>query len=176
MRSHICDRSVWLHPWDFLSPSFASQQNGRIVDGGMATFRGARYRTFYITDTIALPLRIYVDPHTALLRYARDMGGDDTFEYRDYRRADGFNVPYEVLHNGTTLERYDDRTVVASAFHAPHGLVPHFAGAAAPISTDPRTLRRSSDCTIGGIPTRCLIDTGNSGMSISTRARRSDRE
>jgi hypothetical protein len=139
----------------FLSPSFASQQNGRIVDGGMATFRGARYRTFYITDTIALPLRIYVDPHTALLRYARDIGGDDTFEY-------------EVLHNGTTLERYDDRTVVASAFHAPHGLVPHFAGAAAPIPTDPSHVTPVVDCTIGGIPTRCLIDTGNSGMSIST--------
>jgi hypothetical protein len=152
----------------FLSPSFPSQQNGRIVDGGMATFRGARYRTFYITDTIALPLRIYVDPRNALIRYARDMGGDDTFEYRDYRRADGLDVPYEVLHNGATLERYDDRTAVASTFHAPHGLVPHFAGAAATIPTDPSHVTPVVDCTIGGIPTRCLIDTGNSGMSIST--------
>jgi hypothetical protein len=152
----------------FLSPSFPSQQNGRIVDGGMATFRGARYRTFYITDTIALPLRIYVDPQTALVRYARDIGGDDTFEYRDYRRADGFDVPFEVRHNGATLERYDDRTAVASTFHAPRGLVPHFAGAAAPIATDPSHVTPVVDCTIAGVPTRCLIDTGNSGMSISS--------
>jgi hypothetical protein len=152
----------------FLSPAFASQQGGRIVEGGTATFRGARYRTFYVTDAIALPLRLYVDPHDALIRYARDMGGDDTFEYRDYRRANGFDVPYEVLHNGNTLERYDDRTAVASPFHAPHGLMPRFAGATAPISTDPSFVTPVLDCTIAGVRTRCLIDTGNSGMSISS--------
>jgi hypothetical protein len=152
----------------FLSPSFASQQSGRIVDGGMATFRGGHYRTFYITDAIALPLRLYVDPHDALIRFARDMGGDDIFEYRDYRRANGFDVPYEVLHNGVVLERYDDRTAVASPFHAPHGLVPHFAGAAAPVTTDPSHVTPVVDCTVSGIPIRCLIDTGNSGLSMSS--------
>lgn len=152
----------------FLSPSFSAQQNGRIVDGGMATYRGVRYRTFYITDTIAIPLRLYVDPHDALIRYARDLNGDDTFEYRDYRRSDGFDVPYEVLHNGDVLERYDDRTAVASAFHPPHGLLPRFAGTPASIKTDPAHVTPVVDCTVAGVPIRCLIDTGNSGMSIST--------
>lgn len=151
----------------FLAPSF-SAHGGRLIDAGSATFDGKRYRTMYITDAQALPLRLYVDPTTALVRYARDLGGDDTFEYLDYRRKDGFDLPYEIRHNGAVLERYDDRTPVLSAFHSPHGPVPVFAGAPQTIPTDPSHVTPIIDCSVGGVAVRCLIDSGNSGLSMSS--------
>ncbi|HKU80567.1 MAG TPA: retropepsin-like aspartic protease [Candidatus Tumulicola sp.] len=151
----------------FLAPSF-SAHGGRLIDGGDVSFDGKRYRTMYMTDSQALPLRLYVDPATALVRYARDLGGDDTFEYLDYRRKDGFDLPYEIRHNGADLERYDDRTPVLSAFHPPHGPVPAFAGAPQTISTDPAHVTPIVQCTIGGVAVRCLIDSGNSGLSMSS--------
>jgi Aspartyl protease len=152
---------------EFLSPSFVAR-GGRLVDAGSATMDGARYRTLYMVDPQALPLRLYVDPKTALVRYARDLGGDDTFEYLDYRHKDGFAVPYEIRHNGSVLERYDDRTPVASAFHPPHGLVPDFSGAPETIPTDPAHVTPIVGCSVGGVAVRCLIDTGNSGLSMSS--------
>ena len=152
---------------EFLSPAFAAH-GGRLEDAGMATFAGRRYRQLYISDTTGLPLRLYVDPATALLRYARDFGGRDTFEYTNYRHSDGFAVPYEIRHNGDVLERYDDRTAVTSPFHAPHGLVASFAGPPQAIPTDPNHVTPIVDCTLGGVATRCLIDSGNSGLSISS--------
>ncbi|MEO6834532.1 MAG: retropepsin-like aspartic protease [Candidatus Tumulicola sp.] len=151
----------------FLSPSFAAH-GGRLVDAGTAALGGKRYRMMLVADPQAIPLRLYVDPATALVRFARDLSGDDTFEYRDYRHADGFAVPYEILHNGKTLERYDDRTPVASAFHPPRGPVPVFSGAPKTIASDPAHLTPIVNCTIASIPARCLIDTGNSGFSISS--------
>ncbi|HEY1655389.1 MAG TPA: retropepsin-like aspartic protease [Candidatus Tumulicola sp.] len=151
----------------FLAPTFTAR-GGRLDDAGVVTFEGKRYRTMYMVDPQALPLRLYVDPATALVRYARDLGGDDTFEYLDYRRKDGFAVPYEIRHNASVLERYDDRTPVTSAFHPPHGPLPEFSGPPAPISTDPAHVTPIVDCSLDGIASRCLIDTGNSGLSISS--------
>ena len=45
-------------------------------------------------------MQLFVDPQTALVRFARDVNGDDTFEYRDYRKVDGFTLPFEIRHNG----------------------------------------------------------------------------
>lgn len=151
----------------FLSPAFG-QHGGRVVDDGSATLNGKRYRTILIADAQAIPLRLYVDPATALVRYARDLGGEDTFEYLDYRRKDGFTVPYVIRHNGSVLERYDDRTAVSPAFRAPHGLTPAFSGPPQAIATDPSHVTPIVACTIGGVAVRCLIDSGNSGLSMSS--------
>ena len=123
----------------FLAPGFTAH-GGRLIDDGTATVGGKHYRTFLVTDTHAIPIRLFVDPAEALVRFVRDLGGDDIFEYRDYRHVDGFTVPFEILHNDSVLERYDDRTPVASAFRPPRGPVPAFSGAVpAAISTDPNT-------------------------------------
>jgi Aspartyl protease len=152
---------------DFLSPSFAAH-GGRLVDGGVATMEGKRYRTIFVVDKESIPVRIYVDPQSHLMRFARDINGEDTFEYRDYRHINGYTVPYEVLHNGSTLERYDDRTPVTSPFHAPRGLVPIFSGAPQPVELDPTHVTPFFPCGVDGVPVRCLLDTGNSGISISS--------
>lgn len=151
----------------FLAPSFKAQ-GGRVDDGGTVKFAGASYRMLFVIDPQAIPMRVYVDPKTALVRYARDINGEDTFEYRNYRTVEGFTLPFEVLHNGKTLERYDDRTPVASAFHAPHGLVPVFSGEPQTIATDPQHVTPVFDCQVGGVTARCLLDSGNSGLSMSS--------
>ena len=151
----------------FLEPSFAAQ-GGRLEDGGSATVDGKRYRTIVVMDRQAVPLRLYVDPQTDLVRFARDVGGEDTFEYRDYRRVDGFTIPYQVMHNGSVLERYDDRTPVASPFRAPRGLVPFFSGAAESVPIDPARITPVFPCAVGGVAVHCLLDTGNSGISMSS--------
>ncbi len=152
----------------FLAPGFTSH-GGRLIDDGNANVGGKRYRTFFVTDAHAIPIRIFVDPSEALVRFVRDLGGDDTFEYRDYRRVNGFSVPFEILHNGGVLERYDDRTPVASAFRPPRGPVPTFAGSTPQsVATDPNHVTPVVNCSVDDVPVHCLIDTGNSGLSVSS--------
>lgn len=149
----------------FLAPSFLSR-GGRFGDAGTAALNGREYRTLVVGDADSIPMRVYVDPSTNLVRYAREFGGDDTFEFRDYRRVGAFTLPFEVLHDGRPFERYDDRAAVSSAFAPPHGLLPspHTPSA---ITTDPKAVEPIVDCSVGGVALRCLIDTGNSGLSMS---------
>jgi hypothetical protein len=152
---------------DFLAPSFLTR-GGRVGGAGTGTFDGRLYRTLVVGDVNAVPLRLYVDPQTSLIRLAREVGGGETFEYRAYRRLGAFTLPYEVLHDGQLFERYDDRAAVSSAFAAPHGLLPSFHGPPAPIPTDPHAVTPIVDCSIGGVAVRCLVDSGNSGLSMSS--------
>jgi hypothetical protein len=152
---------------EFLSPSFG-RSGGRIEDGGAASIGGKTYRTIFIVDPQAIPVRVYVDPETSLIRYARDFNGDDTFEYRDYRHVEGYTLPFLIIHNGSVLERYDDRTPVASPFSPPHGLLAHVDGEPQAVATDPAHITPVFPCSVGGVAVRCLLDTGNSGISISS--------
>jgi hypothetical protein len=151
----------------FLMPSFIAR-GGRIGAAGTATFEGRPYRTIVIGEVNAVPLRLYVDPQSGLVRFARALDGRETFEYRNYRHVGAFTLPFEVLHDGRIFERYDDRAAVSSAFQPPRGLLPSFSGPPQPIPTDPKAISPIVECSVGGIAVRCLIDTGNSGLSIST--------
>jgi len=150
----------------FLSPSF-SAQGGRIGGAGDASFGGRRYHTLVVGAVNSVPLRVYVDPQSALVRAAREIGGPETFEYRDYRRIGRFNLPFVVLHDGQLFERYDNRAPVSSAFEPPRGLVPSVT-APQTLPTDPNAITPIVDCSVGGIAVRCLVDTGNSGISMSS--------
>lgn len=152
---------------DFLSPDFLSQ-GGAVGAAGSGTFEGRVYRTLVVDDLNAVPLRLYIDPQSALIRLAREVGGNETFEYRGYRRVGPLRLPFEVLHDGQLFERYDDRAAVSSAFHPPHGLLPSFRGPPDSIPTDPRAVTPIVDCSVGGIAVHCLVDTGNSGLSMSS--------
>ena len=152
---------------EFLSPSFILH-GGRIGAAGSGTFEGKLYRTLVVGDVNAVPMRLYVDPQSALIRLAREANGSETFEYRAYRRVGIFSLPFQVLHDGQIFERYDDRAAVSSAFQPPHGPMPNFSGAPEAIPTDPRALTPIVDCSVGGVAVRCLVDTGNSGLSMSS--------
>lgn len=151
----------------FLSPSFLLH-GGQVGGAGNGTFQGKRYRTIVVGDVNAIALRLYVDPQSALVRVAREVGGSETFEYRDYRRVGPLVLPFEVLHDGQIFERYDDRAAVSSPFEPPHGPMPAFRGSPAPIPIDPIAVTPIVDCDVGGIAVRCLVDTGNSGVSMSS--------
>jgi hypothetical protein len=151
----------------FLSPSFLLH-GGEVGDAGTATFQGKPYRTIAVGEANAVPMRLFVDPQSGLVRLARELGGSETFEFRNYRHVGAFVLPYEVLHDGELFERYDNRAAVSSPFYPPHGPVPSFKGAAEAIPTDPKAVTPIVDCTVAGVPVRCLVDTGNSGLSMSS--------
>ncbi len=151
----------------FLAPSFTAR-GGRIGDVSSATFAGRSYRTIVVGEVNAVPLRLYIDPQSALVRLAREIGGGETFEYRAYRRVGPFTLPFEVLHDGQPFERYDDRAAVSSPFAPPRGPTPAFRGAPAAVPTDPRAVTPIIDCIVAGVAVRCLVDTGNSGLSMSS--------
>jgi hypothetical protein len=151
----------------FLAPDFDAT-GGRIVDDGTTVISGVPYRTLLVSNGDSIPMLVYVDPKTALVKYMRDVNGDNTFEYRDYTQVAGrYELPTQVLHNGSILERYDRREELPTPFEAPHGLVPVFSTRPAVVSTDPSSTTPVFACTLGGIATTCLLDSGNSGLSVS---------
>ncbi len=151
----------------FLGSGFA--RDGRHVDdGGTVMLGGKPYDRLFVVDPQAIAMEVFVDPHTALVRYARDVDGDDTFAYLHYRDVDGYRVPFEVRRNGHVLERYDDRTPVVAPFVPPGGFKPVFDGAPRPIHTEASLAIPVFRCSLGGVTVRCLLDSGNSGLSISS--------
>lgn len=151
----------------FLAPDF-SAAGGRVADDGITLISGVRYRTLLVANGDAVPMLVYVDPKTASVIYMRDVNGDNTFEYRDYTQVAGrYELPMHVLRNGATLERYDRRDELQTPFEAPHGPVPIFSARPAVVSTDPSLATPVFACTLGGVATTCLLDSGNSGLSVS---------
>ncbi|HEY5349466.1 MAG TPA: aspartyl protease family protein [Candidatus Lustribacter sp.] len=151
----------------FLTPDFTAQ-GGRIFDDGITLISGAPYRTLLVASGDAVPMLVYVDPKTATVRYLRDINGDETFEYRDYAAVgQRFWLPYEVLRNGQLLEHYRSRDVAAGPFSPPHGPAATFANGPVAVATDPEQTIPVFACTIDGIAARCLLDSGNSGLSLS---------
>lgn len=151
----------------FLDPNF-TQEGGRIVDDGFTSISGTLFRTLLVVNGDAVPMLVYVDPANASVRYMRDVDGDMTVEYRDYTLVgDRYRLPLAVLHNGTLFERYETRGALATPFAAPHGLIATFSAAPASVPLDPQRASPVFPCTLGGIDTTCLLDSGNSGLSIS---------
>jgi len=151
----------------FLAPDFAAR-GGRIVDEGISAFEGAPYRALVLSAGDGIAARIYVDPRTAAVRYMQNLDGDVTVEYRDYTKvADRYHLPQRIFENGSLFERYDTFAVLAAPLSPPRGLVASFAARPAVVATDPQQATPIFPCTLGGIATTCLLDSGNSGLSIS---------
>jgi hypothetical protein len=152
----------------FLDPAF-TRNGGRIDSASDATINGKRYHSFVVSDPDATPMRVYVDPSSYLVAFARDINGDTTLEFRNYRRVDGaYMLPFLVLNNGTQLEAFSSRHASNDPFVAPHGLVPTIAGTPIVTETDPDRTTPVFPCTLSGSSVRCLLDTGNSGIAISS--------
>ncbi len=151
---------------DFLSPTFVDD-GGRIDDGGTVTFQGKRRRRIYVSDAIATPMAIYVDPESGLVAGASDVNGDATYEMRDYRRVGAYWLPYDIERNNLPLERYLTRKIVPEPLQTPRGLVPHIADSPAGMPLDPMSTTPIGDCSIAGVSVKCLVDSGNSALSMS---------
>ena len=150
----------------FLAPEFAAS-GGVVEDAQFAMVDGEQYRALVVRQPNAVPVGVYVDPKTALVRFTREVGGSSMFEFRDYRRVGNVMLPFVVLRDGEPVEAYDERAVMAAPFSPPRGLVPSIGSPASPIATDPESTSPVFTCTLAGIETKCLLDTGNSGISMS---------
>jgi hypothetical protein len=150
----------------FLAPDFIAN-GGNVYDGGNVTFNGRRCRRIYVSDKIATPMIVYVDTQTWLVDGAQDINGNATYAMRDYRKVGRFELPFEIDRNGTPLERYTSRSVVQAALDAPRGM--HATATATPASMplDPQSTTPLGTCQMGGVDVKCLIDSGNSAMSMS---------
>jgi hypothetical protein len=151
---------------DFLSPSF-TESGGRIDDGGWATFDGRRCRRIFVSESKAVPMEVFVDPQSALVTGARDVNGDATYFMRDYRRVGAFVLPYEIDRDGVPIERYIRRSIVTEPLQIPHGLTAAIGANPAGMPIDPQSTTPLGTCTIANVQVRCLIDSGNSAMSMS---------
>lgn len=150
----------------FLSPDFAAN-GGKIYDGGYTTFEGRRCRKIYVSDAVATPMVVFVDAQSWLVAGARDINGNATYAMRDYRRSGEYELPFQIDRNGVPLERYVSRTPEKGALQPPHGLTPSLSETPAGMPLDPQSATPVGECSIGGVTARCLIDTGNSSLSMS---------
>jgi len=149
----------------FLHPSF-ERDGGSIADGGPVVVHGERYQRLFVQNVDALPMEVYVDPGTALVRALRDVNGDAAFVLRDYRKVGGLTLPFAIERAGGGAIAYASQRTSPDPFTAPQGLRPQVVSSAA-LSIDPQSDAPVGECTLDGTPARCLIDTGNSGLSIS---------
>ncbi|HET7814397.1 MAG TPA: hypothetical protein VFL13_08475 [Candidatus Baltobacteraceae bacterium] len=148
----------------FLQPHF----DGTIYDNGSTIFMGRRVRAVIVSDPVALPLRIFVDPQTGLVTGAQDLNREETYVMRDYRRVGTFVLPFQILLNGQPLETYITRQVVSGALGTPQGLRSQTVPGVNPaVSLDPDSVSPLGTCTLGTVKVSCLIDSGNSAMSMS---------
>ena len=151
----------------FLDPRFA-KLGGAIQDAGTEVFEGLRCRRIIVTAASATPIAVYVDPKTGLVDGARDSADGSTIRLGDYRRVAAFELPFSVDYNGAPIERYITRTIVSDPLQVPHGLTPIVeSGTAGRMPLDPAAVSPMGTCKIAGVSARCLIDTGNSTLSIS---------
>jgi len=147
----------------FLDPQF----EGDVYDGGMTTFDGLPAHRIDVSDPIALPVRIYVDPRSGLVLGAQDITSGETYAMHDYRRVGRFVLPFEIDLNGAPLETYLTRAVATDPLEAPRGLRVRALGAAPKMSLDPASVSPLGSCVLSGVTVPCLIDSGNSAMAMS---------
>ncbi|HTU70189.1 MAG TPA: aspartyl protease family protein [Candidatus Baltobacteraceae bacterium] len=151
----------------FLAPDFA-ETGGHVYDDGLTLISNVPYRTLLVTNGDATPMLVYVDPKTFAVAYMRDVNADTTIAYDDYVPVgERYQLPLEVYQNGALLERYDRREPAQGNLELPRGLVPTFSSRPATVATDQEYVTPIFPCTLSGVVTKCLLDSGNSGMAIS---------
>lgn len=150
----------------FLEPEFA-RRGGHIADGGRALFEGRVYRRLTIDQPDADGMDVLVDPRTWLVAEIRDLTLGDGVSLRDYRKVGPLTLPFESVQYGGPVTHYDERQIVREPLMAPHGLRVQIVGATATMPIDAGSVTPVGACDLAGVATRCLLDTGNSGLSIS---------
>ena len=150
----------------FLGPQFEAR-GGSIADGGSTVSGGRTYRKLFVAKTDAIPMEVYVDPRSWLVAAVRDVDGDTSIAFRDYRRVGALMLPFRIDQNGEPIEVYARRRISERPFRAPHGLVPTFAATPLPMPIAAAGRTPVGPCSLQGVRSRCLIDTGNSGLAMS---------
>lgn len=154
----------------FAAPDFRAN-GGQIVEREPILREGRRYRRISIVPPRGTALDALVDPTSGLVDGVLSDERKYAFELEDQRRVDGkVTIPFAIALNGSEIERFESRAIASAPLEAPPGLLPTFSGDATPFPM--AKLERTSDqpivpCIIGGQAVTCLLDTGNSGLSMS---------
>lgn len=150
----------------FLAPDFEAH-GGRVYDGGTMILDGKRVRRIFVSDKIATPMVVYVDPKTGLVVGAQDVNHSAFYRMNDYRRVGPFLLPFEIDRNGQPLEKYSTRRIAPGDLQAPRGITASASGSPAGMPLEPQSVTPQGTCKIHNVSVRCLIDSGNSAMSMS---------
>jgi len=150
----------------FLDPHF-EQQGGRIDDAGSAQFGDCTCRALVVQAPDAVPVSIYVDPRTGLVAGARDQHDDMVVKLANYHHVAAFQLPFDVDVNGEAVERYTSRTIEWGRVEPPKGVDTTITAGEPGLTLDSAAVSPIGTCKIAGIEARCLIDTGNSTLSMS---------
>jgi hypothetical protein len=161
-----------IESYGFADPAFR-RNGGRIVERlpSVTLDNGRTARRIVVTPPKGVPMEVAIDESTSLLAAADKRDGRFQFTFHQYRDVDGkVTIPFEIDLNDTVFRRFEEREIVSEPLGAPAGLVPRIEGPAVMVK-----LLRSApfgdvpilECTIGGQTVPCLLDTGNSGMSMS---------
>lgn len=150
----------------FLDPQY-TRSGGRIVDEGYVQLDGKRMRRLLIGDGVSAMTEAYIDPQTWLIAAVGDLDEHDIVFLRDYRRVGSLMLPFALERNGATIERYKTREIVSTPLEVPRGLQVARTASSAAVPLDPAAPTPILPCRVAGVAAKCLIDTGNSGLSIS---------
>ena len=154
----------------FTAPDFRTN-GGELSEREPVLREGRSYRRLAVAPFRGSPLDAIVDPSSGLVVGIVSDERKYTFQLRDQRKVDGkITLPFEISLNGTVVERFERRTIETAPLEGPVGLLPTFTGAPASIAMSKldRTPRQPVvPCTIGSEHVNCLLDTGNSGLSMS---------
>jgi hypothetical protein len=163
-----------IESYAFTDPGFTTA-GGRVSDrgrvlGSTRSVDDEGRRHLVVAAPLGVPMDVAIDADTSLIANATSLDGNTRFTFADERRVDDqVTLPFAIDLNQEPLDRFDRRSIVEQPFEPPAGLVPHFAASGAAVKL---TGARAGDppvtaCTIGGVTAACLLDTGNSGMSMS---------
>jgi len=93
--------------------------------------------------------------------------GSTIYRFSDYRHIARLQLPGRIERDGKPYLTFHHLQVVRTPFVEPHPLPLEFAAAPVVLPWSPRAKTPVVDCSIGDTPLRCLIDSGNSGLSMS---------
>jgi hypothetical protein len=153
----------------FAAPDFR-EKGGTVSERPPVARDGKTYRELAIAPRFGAVLEAIVDPDTGIVAGVASDEQRIAFEFRDERKVgDKLLLPYTIALNGSVIERFEDRRIASEPLETPPGLEPKVS------TTEPvafkKTERASGQvilpCSIGGQNVACLLDTGNSGMSMS---------
>jgi len=93
--------------------------------------------------------------------------GSTTYGFSEYRHVAMLQLPARIERNGKPYITFHHLQLENAPFIAPHPLPLTFATAPVVVPWRPRARTPVVDCSIGGRALRCLIDSGNSGLSMT---------
>ena len=156
--------------------SYAFAATDFVANGGTLVERdpvlrdGKKYRRISVAPRLGDLLDAILDPSTGLVVGVISDERKYAFEFSDQRRiARGITLPFAISLNGFTFTKYERRAIATSGLSAPSGVVPTFADRAAPVAmiASDKGAAPILPCSIGGENVSCLLDTGDSGLSLS---------